>query len=267
LDLDHQPNNAVKIHAKAVYATQAPPLRSQIQHLLDSAPREEIFGIVHSVIVPDTNLLAGGAVSARIFGAIRNEQYENVIVVSPSHSGEFDRINVCSLDQYQTPLGEVQVSAKLRDELCDEDDDIFVGDEGHFHPHGIDVQLPFLQTVLGDFKVVPIVMGDESPDLCRELGHAIGEIMYNRATLVVACADIAEATEESIAELSTLLRAKDVSGLMQYMNSTAIQVDGKGAVLVALIAALHRRATNITVTAMTEPEAHAPGFIGALIST
>lgn len=250
-----------------MYATQGAPLRSQIERLLAAAPKEEVFGIVHSVIVPDSNLLAGGPVSAGIFGAIRNEHYENVIVVSPSHAGEFERINVCSLDRYQTPLGEVPVSAELRDELCDEDDDIFVGDEGHFHPHGIDVQLPFLQTVLGDFSVVPIVMGAESPDLCRELGHAIGEIMYNRATLVVACADIAEATEESMAELSALLEAKDVSGLMQYMNSSAIQVDGKGAVLVALIAALHRRATNIRITAMTNPEANAPGFIGALIST
>ncbi|MFT5141773.1 MAG: AmmeMemoRadiSam system protein B [Rhodothermales bacterium] len=257
----------MKIQAQAVYATQGAPLRSQIERLLAAAPKEEVFGIVHSVIVPDSNLLAGGPVSAGIFGAIRNEHYENVIVVSPSHAGEFERINVCSLDRYQTPLGEVPVSAELRDELCDEDDDIFVGDEGHFHPHGIDVQLPFLQTVLGDFSVVPIVMGAESPDLCRELGHAIGEIMYNRATLVVACADIAEATEESMAELSALLEAKDVSGLMQYMNSSAIQVDGKGAVLVALIAALHRRATNIRITAMTNPEANAPGFIGALIST
>jgi AmmeMemoRadiSam system protein B len=189
-----------------------------------------------------------------------------VILISPSHSGSFRRINVCSLDEYQTPLGAVRVSGRLRDELCDEDDDIFVGDEGHFTPSGAYVQLPFLQVLLKDFNVVPIVMGAETPDMCRELGHAVGEVMYNQATLVVACANIQSAGQEELERLGGYLKQRDVSGLMQVMNSNAIQVEGKGAILVAMLAAMHRRASNVHLLELTAPANGTPGFIGAVIT-
>ncbi|NNE69697.1 MAG: AmmeMemoRadiSam system protein B [Rhodothermales bacterium] len=252
--------------AKAVYATQGPPLRQQIQRMLDAAPDHSDDGWVHAVIVPDSNRVKGGSVSAEVFKAIKGREYRHVIVVAPTHDGEFERINVCSLDTYRTPLGDVKVSGRLRDELCDEDDDIYVGDEGHFHTHGIDVQLPFLQTVLGEFDVVPIVMGAESPDLCRELGHAIGEIMYNQPTLIVACANITRAEDAELVRLRELIEERHISGLMQLMFSDRMEVEGAGAILVALLAAEHRRAQRIQITALSGPEGEAPGYIGALLS-
>ncbi len=255
------------MRAKAVYATQGTPLRAQLQGLLDTASGAEAAGIVSAVIVPDSNSLAGGAISAEVFGVLKGRSYRNVIVVAPSHHGEFKRINVCSLDQYRTPLGEVNVGTRVRDELCDEDDDIFVGDEGHYHTAGVDVQLPFLQMVLDEFDVVPIVMGEETPDMCRELGNAIGEVMYDQSTLVVACADIVEGDTQAIEEFSIRLKDKDVSGLMQLMNSDSIKIHGKGAILVALLASVHRRATEVTLLGVTPPVDGTPGFIGAILTT
>ncbi|MFT4605115.1 MAG: AmmeMemoRadiSam system protein B [Rhodothermales bacterium] len=252
--------------ANAVYATQGPPLQHQIQQLLGKAPDFQEERTIHVVIVPDSNQVNGGSVSAEVFKAIRGRKYRHVIVVAPTHAGEFERINVCSLDTYRTPLGDVKVSGRLRDELCDEDDDIYVGDEGHFHTHGIDVQLPFLQTVLEDFDVVPIVMGAESPDLCRELGNAIGEIMYNQPTLVVACANISAGEQDEVDRFRELLEARNISGLMQQFNSNRINIEGAGAVLVALLAAKHRRAEKLTITSLTSPKDGVPGYLGALIS-
>src|SRR5690606_19616206 len=114
------------------------------------------------------------------------------------------------------------------------DDDIFVSDEGHFHTEGIDVQVPYLQTVLGDFDIVPVVMGNESPEFCRELGHAIGEVMYNRRALVVAAADVVAASAEYFAAFCERFEAQDVSGLMAMLNSGRVEVEGKGALLVAM---------------------------------
>ena len=254
------------MQAQAVYATQGMPLRNQIERLLDRAPTEEAQGHVHAVIVPNSNLLEGGEVSARVFAAIRNQPCRYVVVVAPSLSGTFKRLNVCSLDRYRTPLGEVPISAKLRDELCDEDDDIFVGDEGHFHTHGADAQLPFLQSVFDEFEIVPIVMGNEEPDLCRELGHAIGEIMYNRTTLLVACTSILEGSAEDVALLRQRLEDRDVSGLMALVNSDRMEIQGKGALLVALMASMRRNAKHVTVTDCTAPEGRTPGFLGAYIT-
>ena len=250
-------------HERAVYATQQTPLQQQIAGLLKAAPSAPAQGEPLALIVPDTNLLSGGAVAATVYKSLEGRSFETVIVIAPSHTGAFQRLTICSLDTYRTPLGDLEINDRVRNELCDEDDDIFLDDTGHFHIEGIDVQLPFLQTVLPPFNLVPIVMGEETPELCKELGHAVGEVMYNRPTLVIACADVLDASPEAMAEFQGYFEACDVPRLMRLLNSETVLLKGKGAVLVAMIAALHRRANQATVLGMQLPGEHEPGFIGA----
>src|SRR5690606_33392836 len=137
---------------------------------------------------------------------------------------------------------------------------------GHFHTEGIDVQLPFLQTVLkDDFTIVPIVMGEETPEFCHALGHAVGEIMYNRRTLVVACADILGGSEEALQQFKQHFENRDVSRLMTLLNTDQLKVEGKGAVMVALIAALHRRATHAEILTIDTPGPDCTGCLGAIL--
>jgi MEMO1 family protein len=253
------------IRERAVYPTQPEPLRMHLAELLEGTPREEIDGTIMAVIVPDTNLLAGGEVASAVYKALEGQDFETVILISPSHTGPFKRLNICSVDEYRTPLGPVAVNDRLRNELCDEDDDIYLDDTGHFHTEGVDVQLPFLQTMLKDFDIVPIVMGDESPEFCRELGTAVGEIMFNRRTLVVATADVLAADDRSLARLTSLMEEMRTPELMALLNGDQIQVEGKGALLVALLAAQHRRANTVRVLRSTLPDDEDPGFLGAVI--
>lgn len=249
-----------------VYATQARPLRDQISGLLRRVTPEPISGEIYSIVVPDANLLAGGAAAAAVYRRLEGRTYDTVVLVGPSHTGEFGRISICSIDEYRTPLGELTVNDQVRNELCDEDDDIFLDDRGHFHQEGIDVQLPFLQTVLkGAFDIVPIVMGEESPDFCRELGHAIGEMMFSRRVLVVASADIDRADPAGLETFREYFEGGDVSRLMSLLNSETVRIDGRGPVLVALIAALHRRADRVRIVEMCAPKNGIPGFLGAVI--
>lgn len=251
---------------RAVYPTQPSPLRTQINTLLDRAPRPDISGEVLGIIVPDTNKMAGGGVAAEVYNCLRGRHFDTVILVAPSHTGTFNRMNICSVDRYHTPLGDLEVNDAVRNELCDEDDDIYLDDQGHYHIEGIDVQLPYLQTVLDSFDIVPIVMGDESPEFCRELGTAIGEVMYNRRTLLVASADILEASDGSLERLQTALDERDVSSVMSLLNSEEVRVEGKGPLIVALIAALHRRATHVHTLNKLAPQNGHPGFVGAVLS-
>lgn len=253
------------IPERSVYATQPGPLRSQIADLLHRAATPEINGEIVALIVPDTNLLSGGSIAAEVYQTVGDRPYDSVILIAPSHSGSFERLTICSVDAYRTPLGEVPINDQVRNELCDEDDDIFLDDRGHYHTAGIDVQLPFLQERLDGFDVVPIVMGGESPDLCKELGHAVGEVMYNRATLLVACANVLEATQEGLDRFTEYFEALDTSRLMALLNSEEVRMEGKGAVLTALIAAVHRRANRARVLHTSPPADDEPGFIGAVL--
>ncbi|MEM1127975.1 MAG: AmmeMemoRadiSam system protein B, partial [Bacteroidota bacterium] len=229
---------------QAVYATQPQPLRQQVDQLLLHTDPAHIDGALMALIVPDTNLLRGGETAARMFKSLRDRSFDTVILIAPSHTGSFERIHICSVDAYHTPLGAVPVNDRMRNELCDEDDDIFLDDTGHYHVEGVDVQLPYLQALLTDFDVVPIVMGEGSPDLCRELGHAVGEVMYNRRTLIVASANLVAATDEALEQFRTHFEALDVDRLFPLLSGSDLQVDGQGPLLVALIAALHHRANT-----------------------
>src|SRR5690606_15250254 len=175
------------------------------------------------------------------------------------------RMNICSVNTYSTPMGDVPINDRVRDELCDEDDDIFIDDSGHYHTEGVDVQLPYLQKVLQGFDIVPIVMGDESPEFCRELANAVSEVMYNRRTLIVAMADVAEGTEAALAERKNDVELRDDSRLMSLLNSEKVRLAGKGPVIATTCAAKLRRARFARVTQIRKPEGDQPGSIGAVI--
>lgn len=255
-------------HVASEYATQEAPLLAQVNSLLSDAPGLDLDFRVSAIIVPDANLMSGGPVAATVYAALRSAVYETVIVIAPSplHLDDFKRIGICSLDEYRSPLGSVLVDEKVRNELCDEDDDIYIDDTGHFHQTGMDVQLPFLQSVLEGFTVVPLVMGSESLDLCKELGNAVGEIMFNRPTLVVACADIQFANEAGLDALRSALEALDIDALHRVLNRESdIVVRGKGAVLTAVMASVHRRANACKIASLQQPGDDEPGFAGVLI--
>ncbi len=254
----------MSIPERPVYASQPRPLREQVAKLLQNASDEKAEGVVHAVVVPDSNLLRNADIAADVFSRLKGQRFETVILVAPSHEGEFERLTICSVDTYRTPLGDVPVNDRLRHELCDEDDDIFIDDSGHYHTEGVDVQLPFLQELMDDFNIVPVVMGEESPALCRELGHAIGEVMYNRRTLVVASTDLLRADGGVMEDLKREIESGEVSRLMSLVNGDRMELEGKGALLVALIASLRRRGNYQQVLAMRPPENGLPGAVGAI---
>lgn len=248
------------------YATEPSSLDTRISGWLSDSRVTPVDFRVLSVIVPNSAHSEGAPLSADVFRSLPEDAHTTVISVAPNQGEEFRRITICSLDHYDTPLGGVRVNDAIRNELCDEDDDIYIDDRGHFLDHGLDASLPFLQKVLSDFDVVPLVMGSESPEFCRELGSAIGEIMANQRTLLVASMDIVHATESGLQRFQECLSSLNVPGMQALVNQESeIRVEGKGPLLVAMMAAAHRRANTVVIRGLEAPDADAPGFAGALI--
>ena len=253
----------MSLASRAVYPSQAAPLRQHLDALLEEAqPPDLDGGRLIALIVPDSNRLSGGPAAAEAYALLRDLELDTAIVISPSHSGEFGRLSVCKVDTYQTPLGDVAINDHLRNELCDEDDDIFLDDTGHYHTEGADVQLPFLQRVLGEgFDAVPIVMGEESPAFCRELGRAVGEVLYSKHAVVVGTADILDAEPASLDKLQAAIEGFDVSEVLHLMGSETVRVEGMGAIATVMLAAQERGATHARVLALGGSEEGTPGPI------
>ena len=253
----------MSLATRAVYPTQPGPLRKHLDALLDAAPAADVpADALVGLVVPDSNRTSGGEAAAAAYGLVRGASLDTVLVVSPSHNGAFGRLSICQTDAYRTPLGDVPVNDHLRNELCDEDDDIFLDDTGHYHTEGADVQLPFLQAALADgFDAVPIVMGDESPAFCRELGAAVGEVMYGKRALVVGSCDLIEGDADGLEALREAVEAFDESELMHLLGSETVRVEGMGALITTLIAARARGASRARVLALDPPSDDAPGAI------
>ncbi len=249
----------------AEYATQPVFLRQQIEHLIGAATAPTIDGQVVGLVVPGANLLSAGRVAAQVYNAVAGNEYDAIILIEAGRGGRYQRLSICSINDYHTPLGRIPVSDAVRNELCDEDDDIFVDDTGHFQHEGVDVQLPFLQHILGQFSIVPIVMGSESRELYTELGSAIGEVMYGRRALVVACADFEAASENDMGRFVKALEAFDVHVLGGLVDSGLVRFSGQGALMAAVIAARSRQAVKGQVVAFERPTDEQPGFFGALL--
>ncbi|NNF57697.1 MAG: AmmeMemoRadiSam system protein B [Rhodothermaceae bacterium] len=245
---------------RSVYATQPSSLRQQVDDLLHDAPRVETEGTLVGLIVPDSNRLSGASIAARAYKLLEGASFDTAMLVAPSHEGAFGRLAICTADTYYTPLGDVPVNDALRNELCDEDDDIYLDDRGHYHTEGANVQIPFLQRTLGDdFTVVPIAMGEESPELCRELGAAIGEVMYGKQAIVIGSADLLRVKEGALTRFTDALEAFNLSELMYLLGSETVLVEGMGAVLVTLIAAQRRGANRVEILRLSEPTDDEPG--------
>ena len=254
----------MSLATRAVYPSQPTPLRSHLDALLAEAelPADLDADALIGIVVPDSNRASGGATAATAYQLLRGASLDTAIVISPSHNGEFGRLSICQTDTYHTPLGGVPVNDHLRNELCDEDDDIFLDDTGHYHTEGADVQLPFLQAMLGgDFDAVPIVMGEESPAFCRELGHAVGEILYGQRAVLVGSADVVGAEPGALDALRDAIETFNESELMHLLGGEKVQVEGMGALIVTLIAAKARGATAARVLSLDPPAAGAPGAI------
>lgn len=251
---------------RPVYSTQPASLVQEVEALLRDARPEPIQGELLALIVPDSNLKSGGPIAAEAYKLLEGRDIKLVLIVAPSHDGSFDRLAICKVDAYHTPLGSVPVNDALRNELCDEDDDIFIDDRGHYHTEGVDVQLPFLQHVLGDgFSIVPIVMGSETPALCRELGQAIGEVMYGHRALVVASADLLKVEDDAMERFEAALENFDTTTLLHLLGSERIKVEGMGAVIATVLAAQRRRANRARVLRFIAPEGDEIGALACAL--
>ncbi|MCX6120339.1 MAG: AmmeMemoRadiSam system protein B [Ignavibacteriales bacterium] len=165
-------------------------LRKDIDEYLKLARVPKLKGTVRGLVSPHAGYVYSGFTAAHAYKMIAEIKYDCVIVVGPSHREYFNGISIYPGDAYETPLGIIPVNKEIREELLEEKNGIVASDAGHRSEHSIEVQLPFLQSVLGDFSFVPVIMGDQRRELCNGLAEAIVRIAKNRNILLVASSDL-----------------------------------------------------------------------------
>jgi hypothetical protein len=157
----------------------------------DPAPVQDLV----AVVAPHAGYVYSGPVAAYSYALLKGRKVDRVVIVAPSHYEAFDFSSVYDGEAYSTPLGTLTVDREFAAKLAGMDPSIKLSGVGHTPTadrpeHALEVQLPFLQRTLGDVRIVPIVMGDQSYENCRALGVALAKLIPGTNTLIVASSDL-----------------------------------------------------------------------------
>lgn len=171
------------------YPAEKEKLENDISLLLNVAKPEKSFNKIFGIVSPHAGYVYSGKTAAYVYNLLKDKSYKTVIVISPSHAEYFPGICIYDGDAYETPLGIVEIDQNITDKLTENSKLVFRGIQGHKREHALEVQIPFLQSVLKDFKIVPIVMGDQSKMFVDHLAEKISKVI-DEETLVVASSDM-----------------------------------------------------------------------------
>ena len=224
------------------YPDDPTDLKNQIDFSLHNLEDKPIVGDIHGMIVPHAGYMYSGQVAAAAYKLLLDRDYDNVVVIAPSHREYFSGVSVLPAQHYKTPLGKVKINRELCYRIAELEDSIHISWEGHKDEHSLEVQLPFLQRTLGEFELIPIVMGDQNYDNSFNLGEAIAKLVRHENALVVASTDLSHYYPASEAEkmdkrILNKIKAFDFDGFWDEIEGKNSEACGAGPVLATMAAA------------------------------
>ncbi len=166
------------------YPANKKTLLNMLEGFLDKVESEAIED-VRALICPHAGYAYSGGVAAYSYKQLRNKSYSKVILLAPSHQYPVQGISVGDCTHYRTPLGDVPVSGEST-ELISESKLFTSLNEAHLREHSLEIQLPFLQLMLDDFSIIPLVFGRLSMDEIRKAADVIIGHLDDETLLVVS---------------------------------------------------------------------------------
>ncbi len=176
--------------AGSFYPKDQEELKKTVDTSLLNVKQEQIEGKILGLISPHAGYVYSGQVAAYSYRQIKDRNYDTVIIVGPSHRVYLRGASVGNWDAYATPLGEVTVNKEIVNDLLSMGRPFHFVKEAHIREHSVETQIPFLQRVLKNFDIVPIVMGMPSLTDCERISEALSKIVGKRNVLFVASSDM-----------------------------------------------------------------------------
>ena len=177
--------------AGTFYPDDPETLSSQISAFLRGIPPAEGALLPKAIVVPHAGYVYSGATAASAYGLLipHKNTIKRVVLLGPCHRVALRGVALSSANAFATPLGSVEVDHTMDDTLLSlPHAEVSIFDETHKNEHSLEVQLPFLQSVLGNnFKLIPMVVGDAHTD---EIMEILETLWGNDETLIVISSDL-----------------------------------------------------------------------------
>ena len=228
------------------YPSDPRRLAEDVDAYIRAAGKQELAGEVIGIIVPHAGHRYSGPVAGFAYSVLQGLKPEVVAIVSPMHYPYNQPLLTSAHQAYATPLGVVPIAEQALQALDRQLQDRLGYSLARVRKdpeHALEIEIPFLQKVLAsDFRLLPVMMRDQSARVSRSLGQALAEVLKGTNSLLVASSDLSHFYPQSVAEqLDTVLlqqvEAFDPSGVLQVEEEGKAYACGRGAIASVLWAA------------------------------
>jgi MEMO1 family protein len=199
-----------------------------------------------AIIAPHAGYVYSGAIAASVYALVApaKGKIKRVVLLGPSHRVPFRGLAATSAEHFETPLGRIEIDREAIASIADMKQ-VQVLDQAHAAEHSLEVQLPFLQEILGEFKLVPLCVGDAA---AQDVGEVIEKLWGGPETLIVVSSDLSHYHQYKTARRMDEATSKAIEGLhpddIDYEQACG-RIPVSGLLVVAQKKGLHARTVDL----------------------
>ena len=220
------------------YPSDPRELANQIE---EYSPQSKAKQRVLGCVVPHAGYMYSGHVAGAVYSSI--EIPRRLILLGPRHFPQGQPLAILSEGSFATPLGQAQIDEALARELAREYPLLREDSVAHAHEHSLEVQIPFLQQLCGDFRFVPVVLATDRYGAMEQLGHAVAKVVADRKdqVLAIASSDMNHYESDAVTRVKDgraieRILALDPRGLYDTVRTEEISMCGYAATVATLVA-------------------------------
>ncbi len=264
------------VWAGKFYDQRTEILSRQIDIFLEKAKKSTTLPEkILALIVPHAGYIYSGQVAAFGYKQVQGRDYEVVIIIAPSHRYGFQGCSIYPRGGYRTPLGVAYIDEELASKISFLSGFKYIP-QAHKEEHSIEVQIPFIQKVLPEAKIVPILMGAPSRNTVNSLAKALTQALKDKKALLVASTDLSHYLPKKEAneidnQTANLIKALDTESLQRKIERGEGIMCGGGGVVASLLYAKSRGEARVELLHYADssqaggPESGVVGYLSAAI--
>jgi MEMO1 family protein len=224
------------------YPDSPAALRKDIDIYLSHAAVPDLKENVVGMISPHAGYMYSGQVAAYGFRMIAKKHYDTVILIGPSHRAYFEGVALWDKGSFETPLGRIDIDEDIVSEIMNINGIIKPNMDIHKEEHSLEVQLPFLQSVLENFEIIPLIMGIQTSSACRKLVEAVFQVLQSskKKFLIVGSTDLSHYYPDAEAKkldnvIIRHLETFNIQGIIEDVETGRTEACGAGPVIATMM--------------------------------
>jgi AmmeMemoRadiSam system protein B/AmmeMemoRadiSam system protein A len=271
------------------YPARTEALSESISRCL-KPPKITLPGRIRALIVPHAGYQYSGPTAGQAYALLRDRtDIRRVVVVAPTHRVAFRGISIGNFSCFETPFGKIDVDTQTCAAMVAADPLFCSRPDAHYYEHALEVQLPFLQTVLPDVQLIPLVTGQLRANDLERAADVLGRLAWQDDTLWIASSDFThygqmfdylpftDNVQERLKELDmgAVRRIEEINAeaFQSYLDETGATICGATPIIILMktlqIAEPAAKARLITYTTsgqMTRDFSHSVSYVSIAVT-